>query len=134
MMDETMGPSNTMNCTGEKDFVEVMFARSMPEARDFVSYLLEQEIPARLENTGGAVPACGVAILVPSDRMIEAAELLAARVDAEDDSDEVEGEEEFDDLDDDYDDEDDEDDEFDDDDDEFGDDDEEEEFEEEDDI
>ncbi len=132
MMDEKMSTSNTLNCTSEKDFVEVMFAKSMPEARECVGYLLEQEIPARLENTGGAVPACGVAILVPNERLIEASELLAARADCVEDVEEPESEEEFDDLDDDFDDE--EDDDFDDDEDDDLDDDEEEDFEEEEEV
>lgn len=123
MMDETMATANTLQSAGEVEFVEVMFARTMEEARDCVSFLLERDVPARIESQPGMQPAYGVAVLVPGDRMIEASEMLAAR--ADDEEEEEEEEDEFeDDLEDDFDD--DEDDDFDDDEDDGLDDDDEE--------
>lgn len=134
MMDETKGASRIMQFAEETDFVEVMFARSQTQASECLQLLLDRAIPARLEETDGPVSRTGVAILVPNGRMIEASELLAARVDDDADAEEVEGDEGLDDLDDDYDDEEDDDDDYDDDEDDFDDDDEEEEFEEEEEV
>ncbi len=107
MMDETMGIANTVKCAEETDFVEVMFARNTQEAKDCIQFLLENQVPSRLESERGKQAEYGVAVLVPSDRMIEATELLAARAQLEDEDEEGEDEELDDDLDDDLDDEDD---------------------------
>jgi hypothetical protein len=101
-----------------------MFAKSLGEAKECCDLLEEVRIPARFENDPTADR--GIPILVPEDRLVDASELLAARVqhdsvDEEEDDVDVYDEDDTEDVDDvddddDYeDDEDDEDDDFDDD-------------------
>lgn len=133
MMDETMGTANTVNYAEQTDFVEVMYARSLQEARECISFLLERDVPSRLETERGMQPDYGVAVLVPTDRLVEASELLAAMAQLEEEGEEAEEDELDDDVDDDLDDDDDDfddDDDLDDDDDDLDDDEEEEEEEE----
>ncbi|HVP10378.1 MAG TPA: hypothetical protein VMV94_04225 [Phycisphaerae bacterium] len=120
MVDEGLGSGNTLEKTEDNAFVEVMFAKSLIEANGCENLLQKHEIPARVEIDSEVTRRCGIAILVPADRLIEASELLASRAQDEEDPDDYEDDEEeldddFDD-DDDYDDEDYEDEEFEDDD------------------
>lgn len=135
MMDHNMAATDTLNSTHEEELVEVMYARTVGEAKACIRELLASDIPARMESGMGL--GDGVAVLVPADRLILASEILAAK--ADDDEDEEEDEETAEDDTDDADEEfDDEDEEFDDDEDEDDldddDDDEEEEFEDDDDF
>jgi len=128
MSDETQGSSEMVERVDAGDrFVEVMFARTARQARGAAGYLARRDIPARVESDIGLSPGCGVAVLVPSTKLLSASELLAARADEDekfaesDDSeefdDEIEDEEDDDgpeDLEDDDEDDDDDDDEFDD--------------------
>lgn len=119
MVDEDIGPENTIERTGDESFVEVMFAKSLDEAAGCRTLLLERRIPARVEVDSEIAKRCGIAVLVPADRLIEASELLASRAQDEDgDFDDYEEEEDDEDLDD-FDDEDQEDEEPEDDDDDF---------------
>ncbi len=97
-------------------FVEVMFAKSQHEAADLCNLLEEQHIPVRLEESTGPVSHSGIALLVPSARLVEASELLAGFDQEEeeeefdddagdDEEEEYEDEDEDDDFDDDFDDE-----------------------------
>ncbi len=130
MMDEDAGSRNVLQHRADAGFVEVMFARTDVEAAELVAFLTEQHIPAKQENAAGLMRGCGVAILVPANRFVEASELLAARTqdEEEDTDDEVSDDDDLDTVDDDDDLDDDEDE---DDEDDFDDDDEEEEEEEE---
>ncbi len=102
---------NAVHRTAEAEFVEVMFAKSPDEACECCTLLEDRGISARVNFDGGNVRDTGVPVLVPADRLDDAAELLAMRVQDDD-------EEDGDDLGDadPADDEDDEDDDFDDDD------------------
>jgi hypothetical protein len=120
MVDEGLGSGDTLEKTEDNGFVEVMFAKSLNEATGCHSLLQERQIPARVEVDSAVAKRCGIAVLVPADRLIEASELLASRaLDQGEDFDEYEDEddEELDDDfdDDDYDDDDYEDEELDDD-------------------
>jgi hypothetical protein len=131
MKDENMSSGNVLHWVDGTKYVEVMFAKSVSEARECIGFLEDQLIPARLENTRELAQNCGVAVLVPADRFVDASELLAAREEEEGADSDVEGDDDLEDADDDAEDEeeDDEDDEFDDDDDEEEEEDEEEDFE-----
>ncbi len=118
MMDEGMGSGNVLHWVDGTKYVEVMFAKSVNEARSCIGYLEDRLIPARLENTSELSQNCGVAVLVPAERFVEASEVLASRDEDADTENDMEGEDELEDVDDDLDDEDDdEEDDFDDDDD-----------------
>lgn len=137
MMDNYMGTTDTLNAPDQEDLVEVMFARNSAEAKACIRELLASNIPARMEGGKGMGGGYGVAVLVPSDRLILASEILAAKAqdEEEEEEEELEGDEEdADDADDEFEDEDDEFEDDDDEDDADDDDDEEEEFEEEDDF
>lgn len=120
MVDESMSSLSAPSAPESAALVEVMYARTMGEATHCCELLRGQEIHAEVEGrTSGK--ACGIAVMVPSDRFIEASEFLALNLENSDDDD-------FSDVDDDEEEDDDDDaDDFDDDDDDFGDDDEEDE-------
>ena len=116
MIDDT----RTSDCIEDLDsggFVEVMFAKSQHEAADLCNLLEEQHIPVRLEESKGAVSRSGIALLVPSARLVEASELLTGLdqeeeeeefdddVGDDEEDEEYEDEDEDDDFDDDFDDE-----------------------------
>ena len=131
MTDNNMGTTDTLNPLDQEDLVEVIFARNSAEARACVRELLSSDIPARMESGRGMGGGYGVAVLVPSDRLILASEILAAKAQDDDEEEEEEfedDEEEVDDADDDFEDEDDD---FDDDEDDDADDDDDEEDEDE---
>jgi len=121
MVEKGLDSENLLKQAEPTGFVEVMFAKSSAEADLCCDYLGQRDIPARLESSGASARNCGIAILVPSDRFIEASELLAARLqgDPEDEVDDDGGDYSDDDADDDDDEFDDDDDDLDDDDDDF---------------
>ncbi len=119
MVDESMGSVSAAGESESAAFVEVMFARSLGEAAHCCELLRGQDILAQVEN-GASGKSCGIAVMVPNDRFIEASEFLALNLDNSDDDDEfsdTDSDDEEDDDADDFDDDDDDDD-FDDDDDE----------------
>jgi hypothetical protein len=124
MVDDAFDPGDVLDHVSEAGYVEVLFAKSMGEANQCRTYLEDHQIPAQLEPAGDSSRRGGFAVLVPSEMLVEASELLAARED-EEDEDVVAGGEvdegddfEADDDDDDFDDDEDEEDDFDDDEDE----------------
>jgi hypothetical protein len=132
MKDETISSGNVLHWVDGTKYVEVMYAKSVSEARDCIEFLEDRLIPARLENTRELTQNCGVAVLVPADRFVEASEVLSAREEADSGDSDVESEDELEGADDDLDEDDeDEDDEFDDDEDEDDDDEEDDDEEEE---
>lgn len=111
------------------DFVEVMYAKSLDEADRLCALLQQKSIPATIEQDPVLPTQCGVAVLVPSEKLVQASQVLTLMAhddeddeDFEFDDDEDEDLDDFDDDEDDYDDDDD----IDDDDDDIPDDDEEE--------
>jgi hypothetical protein len=118
MLEESMGRPDAIGASESNRLVEVMFARSLGEATHCCELLRGLDIQAQVEG-GAARKACGIAVMVPPDRFIEASEYLALNVQAVADDDDFadDGEEE----------EDDDSDEFDDDDDDYADDDDDEE-------
>jgi hypothetical protein len=117
MADEGIGSGNIVHETEDDNFVEVMFAKSMDEAADCRRLLQERSIPARVEVDSEIAKRCGIAVLVPADRLLEASELLASK--AQDDDYEFEEEEEEEDEEKEVDDDEYEDDDYEDDDDDF---------------
>jgi len=107
MVDEGYGSGNLLQKIEGEGFVEVMFAKSTSEADGCMGFLLERQIPARLEVDPNVAKRCGIAVLVPASRLIEASELLATKAQDDDDFEEFDDEDEDDDddYDDDYDDE-----------------------------
>ena len=112
MMDE--GSRKVLDKVGGADYVEVMFAKTLEEAKACCSLLEEENIPARYEKSADATDD-GIAILVPEDHFVDATEILSSRtqehVDEDDEDlavddeleniDDAEEEEEFEDDDDD---------------------------------
>lgn len=78
---------NAVQRTSEAEFVEVMFAKSSDEASRCCALLEDKGIPARVRFDGGNVRDTGVPVLVPADCLDDAAELLAARVQDDDEED-----------------------------------------------
>jgi hypothetical protein len=74
---------------GDVGFVEVIFAKSVDEAEDHRTTLVGRSIPAFVEPTPEEPAQSGVAVFVPSNRLIEASEVLtmSAHDDIENDSD-----------------------------------------------
>ena len=75
---------NTVHRTAEAEFVEVMFAKSSDEASQCRTLLEDRGISARVRFDGGDVRDTGVPVLVPADCLDDAAELLAMRVQDDD--------------------------------------------------
>jgi len=98
MADKGVGSHDLVEQIESDGFVEVMFTKSMNDATDCRSLLLARQIPAEVEADPNVSRQCGIAVLVPADRLVEASELLAFRAQDNDAS------EEDDDFDDDYDD------------------------------
>lgn len=127
MVDEGVGSGNILDGVGiePENFVEVMFAKSVAEAKDCCGFLAQQHIAARIEVDPDVSRRCGIAVSVPADRLVEASELLAARSQEDEDEEDDDYDDDYDDEDEDeYEDDDEEDDEeeYDDDDDEYEDD------------
>lgn len=78
MMDDGFGARKVLDNAIGADFVEVMFAKSLDEAKTCCHLLEDVHIPSRFENAPDADR--GIAVLVPEDRLVDASELLAARV------------------------------------------------------
>ena len=73
--------SSTSRVQGHEgsSFVEVMFAKSPDEAAGCRDLLEQQNIPARVEGETEVSRRSGIAVLVPSNWLIQASELLANR-------------------------------------------------------
>ena len=113
---------NAAQRTAEAEYVEAMFAKTPDEASSCCALLENRGIPARVEIDGENARDTGVPVLVPADRLDDAAELLAARAQDDDDEDmddfgDLDPDDDDDDDDDDFDDDQDEDDDYIDDDD-----------------
>src|SRR5262245_11396859 len=120
MFEEGVSSQDTVGTSQTESFVEVMFAKTLDEAKECCTLLNAQDIDARIEGLAVAGRKSGIAVLVPDNRFIEASEFLA--VNLQDTDDEVEDEDD-DDMDVDDDDDDDDLDDMDDDDDDYPDDD-----------
>lgn len=118
MVDESISSLSAPSAPESTVLVEVMYARTMGEATHCCELLRGREIHAQIEGKTSD-KACGIAVMVPSDRFIEASEFLALNLEDLDDDD-------FSDVDEDEGEDDDDADDFDDDDDDFDDDDEDE--------
>ncbi|MFH1417378.1 MAG: hypothetical protein ABII12_03720 [Planctomycetota bacterium] len=79
MADEGVGSRDLVKQIESDGFVEVMFTKSMSEATDCRRLLLARQIPAEVEADPNVSRQCGIAVLVPANRVVEASELLAAR-------------------------------------------------------
>jgi len=77
-----------ISMASDVNFVEVIFAKSVDEAEDHRTTLEGRSIPAFVEPAPEEPSLCGVAVLVPSNRLIEASEVLTmnAHDDIENDS------------------------------------------------
>jgi hypothetical protein len=84
MSGKGVGSRNAGDGVDDSGLVEVMFAKSLDEAFGCRSLLQEQDIPALVEDGATASPRCGIAVLVPSDRLVEASEVLATRAQDDD--------------------------------------------------
>ncbi len=113
MVEQIVDAGGTLVAANTADYVEVVFARFSEEARQYRELLQDNGIEARLEAADALPLTCGVAVLIPADRLLDGSEVLSFQ--AQYDSEEEEGEGDDDDHDD-YDDDDDDDDDFDDDD------------------
>ncbi len=84
MSGKDVGSTDAVDGVDGLGLVEVMFAKSLDEAFGCRTLLQEQDIPARVEDGATASRRCGIAILVPSDRLVEASEVLATRTQDDD--------------------------------------------------
>lgn len=115
-MDERVGISESLKHLAEDQYVEVMFARTQEEAQRCRELLEGHAIPARVERPDPAAQVSGVSVLVPSDHLDDASEILALEAQEEDEEfddgvfDDADDDEYEDDDDDDFDDDDDDDD------------------------
>lgn len=89
MVDNGLNPKSVLTGQDEGGFVEVVFAKSADEAIGCRDLLENRNIPARLEDGAKPDRHCGFAVLVPSDRLLEASELLVTRPQERDDLDDV---------------------------------------------
>lgn len=62
-----------------EDYVAVMFAETRAESQACSEALIAGGIPSRIEDDDAVGRSVGISVLVPSSRLEEAAELLAAR-------------------------------------------------------
>ncbi len=115
MVEQIVDAGSTGVTANSADYIEVVFARFSEEARQYCELLQENGIAARLEADGDLPSTCGVAVLIPPERLLDGSEVLSFQ--AQYDSEEEEGEGDDDEDYDDYEDDDDDDDDFDDDDD-----------------
>ncbi len=75
-MEYGLGAGQITPMAGDVSFVEVIFAKSVDEAEDHRTILEERSIPAFVERAPEKPSQSGVAVLVPSDRLVEASEVL----------------------------------------------------------
>lgn len=87
MVEQIIGFGNTLQEVDNTDFVEVVFARTLDEARDYCTLLEEHSISSRIEPGLHSASQCGVAVLIPHDRLIEASEILTIQAQDHDDDD-----------------------------------------------
>lgn len=69
------------------EFVEVIFAKSIGEAKLHCGMLEAYSIPSRVEKVREEVCQRGVAVLIPADRLVEASEILAVQTSADEEED-----------------------------------------------
>ena len=87
-MDEGARLAARFDSNVETAFVEVMFARSTREAATCCDFLKKHEIPARISDSAiDEVRDRGLAVLVPGHRFVDATEVLAFRVQDDDEDD-----------------------------------------------
>lgn len=88
MMEEEFGSRKVLDKVGA-EYVEVMFAKSLEEAKACCSLLEEENIAARYEKSDDSTDG-GIAILVPESHFVDATEILSSRTQEEvaDDEDE----------------------------------------------
>ncbi len=79
MVDEGFGGREVLDKATGADFVEVMFASSLDEAKECCALLDDSHIPAKYEEEASAGEK-GIAVLVPEEQFVEASEVLASRV------------------------------------------------------
>ena len=102
MMEEGIGARKVLDTVGGADFVEVMFAKSLEEAKACCTLLEEENIPARYEQTSDATDG-GIAVSVPEGRFVDATEILSSRTQenvADEEDEDLLAEDELDDIDD----------------------------------
>lgn len=78
MMEEGIGARKVLDTVAGGDFVEVMFAKSLEEAKACCAVLAEENIAARYEKSSDATDG-GIAILVPESHFVDATEILSSR-------------------------------------------------------
>lgn len=93
--------------TDDTQFVEVSFARNLTDAERLRRYLETRSIPAQTERNLDLPVQCGVAILVPAERLVDASEMLTKMAHDDEDDDFVIDDDDDDDSDDDFEDDDD---------------------------
>jgi hypothetical protein len=97
MFEEGVSSQDTVGASQTESFVEVMFAKTMDEAKECCTMLNAQDIDARIEGLALAGSKGGIAVLVPDDRFIEASEFLAINLqDVGDDEEEMEDDDDMD--------------------------------------
>ena len=97
MMEEGFGSRKVLDTVGGADYVEVMFAKTLEEAKACCTLLSEENIPARYEKTSEASDG-GIAILVPEVQFVDATEILSSRTQesvADEEDEELEADEEL---------------------------------------
>lgn len=88
--------------TEQVKLIEVAYAKTLDEARSHCAVLQSNSIPAYVEPDVGMPKPCGIAVLIPSDRLIEASAFLTIQAQVEDDDeDDFDDDDDYDDLDDD---------------------------------
>src|SRR5262245_48704301 len=78
MMEEGIGARKVLDPVAGGDFVEVMFAKTLEEAKACCAVLAEENISARYEKSSDASDG-GIAILVPESHFVDATEILSSR-------------------------------------------------------
>ncbi len=76
MIDQGFGSERVVQQAGEGTFVEVCYAQSMEDASSLCKLLEQHAIKALVETDPTIPDECGVAVLVGSDRLVEASEIL----------------------------------------------------------
>jgi len=78
MMEEGFGSRKVLDKVVGAEYVEVMFAKSIEEAKACCTLLEEENIPARYEKSDESADG-GIAILVPEANFVDATEILSSR-------------------------------------------------------
>lgn len=102
MMEEGFGSRKVLDKVGGAEYVEVMFAKSLEEAKSCCTLLEEENIPARYEKSDETADG-GIAILVPESHFVDATEILSSRTQegvAEEDDEDLDVDDELENIDD----------------------------------